>query len=334
MRSLHLLRNSNRHPASRNPADVDPRSTGSGDDSASPKTQLDGDGGSTMDGIGPPLVTPFDADGDVDHEGLRALVNWVEERGVDFVVPCGSNGEAELLTAGERAAVIETVAAEASVPVLAGTGHPGRRETLAVTEAAAAAGADAALVVTPFYYPHDQDDLVAYYREVADAAALPIYLYSVPAFTGVRLEPETVARLAGHPNVAGLKDSHADIAEFVRTERLVADEEFDLLVGSASVLAVALDAGATGGVLALANLAPRAVVEVLETHPTDPVRARARNADLVELNRAVTAEFGVPGLKWAMRERGAPAGRVRSPHRPVAPAARERLGSLLADADL
>lgn len=287
-----------------------------------------------MDGIGPPLVTPFDDGGDVDHGTLRNLVDWVEARGVDFVVPCGSTGEAELLTAGERAAVIETVADRASVPVLAGTGHPGLRETLEATEAAAVAGADAALVITPFYYPHDQESLAAYYREVADAAALPIYLYSVPAFTGVRLEPETVARIAGHPNVAGMKDSHADIAEVVRTERRVADEDFDLLVGSASVLAAALDAGATGGVLALANLAPEATVDVYETHELDPDRARARNADLVELNRAVTTEFGVPGLKWAMRERGAPAGRARSPHRPVGPAGRERLASLLADSHL
>lgn len=287
-----------------------------------------------MKGIGPPLVTPFDEAGDVDHGTLRDLVDWVEARGVDFLVPCGSNGEAELLTAGERTAVIETVAERASVPVLAGTGNPGLRETLEATEAAAAAGADAALVVTPFYYPHDQDTLAAYYREVADEAGLPVYLYSVPAYTGVRLEPDTVGQLATHPNVAGVKDSHADISEFVRTRRRVADEDFDLLVGSASALAAALDAGATGGVLALANVAPEAIVDVYETHRSDPRRARERNAALVELDHAVTAEFGVPGLKWVMRERGAPAGRPRSPHRPVGPDGRERLRSLLADADL
>lgn len=287
-----------------------------------------------MDGIGPPLVTPFDDGGDVDHGRLRDLVDWVEARGVDFLVPCGSNGEAELLTADERTAVIETVAERASVPVLAGTGHPGLRETLEATEAAAAAGADAALVVTPFYYPHDQETLAAYYRDVADAAAIPIYLYSVPAYTGVRLEPETVARLSTHPNVAGLKDSHADIGEFVRTERRVPDEEFELLIGSASVLAAALDAGASGGVLALANLVPGATVEIHERHVADPGAARSLNADLVELNEGVTSEFGVPGLKWAMRERGAPAGRPRSPHRAIGSEAREHLGSLLADLDI
>jgi len=282
-----------------------------------------------MDGIGPPLVTPFRENGDVDGKKLRELVGWVEDRGVDFVAPCGSNSEAELMTAEERTRVIETVTEEASVPVLAGTGHPGLRETLEATDAAAAAGADAALVVTPFYYTHDQEALEAYYRQVADAADVPVYLYSVPPYTGVRLEPETVGRLAAHPNVAGMKDSHADVAEFIRTHHRVEDEAFDLMIGSGGILTQALDAGGTGSVAAIANLAPGALADVYETHQDDPDRARELNAALVELNTAVTSTYGVPGLKWAMRERGAPAGVVRSPHRSIGDDAREHLRSLL-----
>jgi 4-hydroxy-tetrahydrodipicolinate synthase len=288
-----------------------------------------------MHGIGPPLVTPFDDAGDVDHDRLRDLVAWVEARGVDFLVPCGSNSEAELMTADERTAVVETVVDAASVPVVAGTGSPGKRETLAATRAAAEAGADAAMVVTPFYYDHDQAALEAYYREVADASPLPVYLYSVPAYTGVRLEPETVGRLADHPSVAGMKDSSGDIDAFVRTRRRTADADFDLMVGSGGILPQALAAGGTGGVLGLANLVPAAVAEVVAAHDAgEPTRARRLAADLVELNRAVTAGFGVPGMKWAMRDRGAPAGRVRSPHRPLDPDARERLEAVLEAADL
>ncbi|MHB9287826.1 dihydrodipicolinate synthase family protein [Halobacteriales archaeon Cl-PHB] len=284
-----------------------------------------------MHGVGTPLVTPFDESGDVDHDRLAALVDWLEARDVDFLVPCGSTSEAELLTADERRRVVETVVDAASVPVVAGTGHPGYRETMAATDAAAGAGADAALVVTPFYYPHDQDTLVDYYREVADASPLPVYLYSVPKFTGVGLDPETVERLADHPNVAGLKDSSGDIGSLVRIQRRVADADFDLLVGSGSVLAQGLDAGAGGGVLALSNVAPEASARIADVHGDDPARARSLNADLVELNVAVTAEYGVPGLKWAMRERGAPAGRPRSPHQWPDGAARSRLESLVAD---
>ncbi|MDR5673238.1 dihydrodipicolinate synthase family protein [Halalkaliarchaeum sp. AArc-GB] len=291
-----------------------------------------------MNGIGPPLVTPFDEVGDVDYGRLRELVDWVEDRGVDFLVPCGSNSEAELMTAAERTRVIETVAEEASVPVVAGTGSPGLRETLSATRAAADAGADAALVVTPFYYDHDQATLEAYYRELAGDAPLPIYLYSVPAYTGVRLEPDTVGRLASHPNVVGMKDSHASLPEFVRTKRRIAEAisdaggsagEFDLMIGSGSVLAQALSAGGVGGVLALANLAPAATAEVYEIHEEDPERARELNEDLVELNTAITADYGVPGLKWAMRERGASAGYPRSPHREPDAEARGRLQALL-----
>lgn len=288
-----------------------------------------------MDGIGPPLVTPFDAAGDVDHERLRELVAWLEARGVDFLVPCGSNGEAELMTAGERAAVVETVVDAASVPVLAGTGSPGKRETLVATEAAHEAGAVAAMVVTPFYYDHGQEALETYYREVADASPLPVYLYSVPTYTGIRLEPETVGRLADHPNVAGMKDSSGDLDAFIRTRDATAGGAFDLMVGSGGLLAQALAVGGTGGVLGVANLAPAAVADVYDADAVgDPERARRRNGDLIDLNNAVTAEYGVPGMKWAMRQRGAPAGHVRSPHRPLGEDARAHLSTLLDEAAL
>ena len=288
-----------------------------------------------MDGLGVPLATPFDDAGDVDHDALAELVSWVTDRGVDFLVPCGSNSESELLTASERAAVVETVvdAAPANVPVLAGTGSPGRRETLEATERAADAGADGALVVTPFYYDHDDDDVAAYYREVADASPLPVYLYSVPKYTGHALAPRTVEALATHPNVAGMKDSTGDLGAFQRIRAFTADEEFELFVGSGSVFALALDAGADGGVLALANVAPDRAAEIADRHAAgDDDAARSVNREVVELDHAVTAKYGVPGLKAAMRFRGVSAGTVRSPHQPVGEDAVDEIESLVGDA--
>lgn len=273
-----------------------------------------------MQGLGVPLATPFDDDGDVDHDALAALTDWVTDRGVDFLVPCGSNSEAELLTADERTAVVETVvdAAPDDANVLAGTGAPGLRETLELTEDAADAGADGALVVTPFYFDHDDEDVAAYYRAVADAAPIPVSLYSVPKYTGYALPPEVVGDLADHPNVAGMKDSGGDLGAFQRTRARTADADFDLLVGSGGVFAPALDAGADGGVLALANVAPEVASEILDAHRSgDDERARDLNRAAVDLNHAVTAGHGVAGLKAAMRSRDAPAGTVRSPHRPV-----------------
>ncbi|MFC7069403.1 dihydrodipicolinate synthase family protein [Halobaculum lipolyticum] len=285
-----------------------------------------------MHGTGPPLVTPFDAEGALDEAALRDLVGWVEARGVDFLVPCGSNSEAELMTAAERARTVEVVADEATVPVLAGTGSPGLTETLEATDAAADAGADAALVVTPFYYGHSMATHEEYYTSVADAAEVPVYLYSVPAYTNVKLDPDTIATLAEHPNIGGMKDSSGDVQTFQRTQRRVADLDFDLMVGSGGVLSQALAAGGSGGVLALANVAPEATTAIYEAHDAgDHERARELTAACVELNYAVTGGYSVPGLKYAMRERGAPAGHVRSPHRPVDADAKARLDDLLAE---
>lgn len=285
-----------------------------------------------MNGTGVPLVTPFDENGAVDHAKLREAATWVVEMGVDFVVPCGSNGESELLTVDERAAVIETVVDEVSVPVVAGTGHPGYAETREQTRRAAAAGADAALVVTPFYYNHSQADFEAYYERLATESDLPVYLYSVPKMTGTRLEPETVETLAAHENVQGMKDSAGNLTAFQRT-RARTGAEFDLLVGSGSLYAPGLDAGADGGIMALANVVPDLAADIYERHREgDRQGARDLCADLIDLNRAITARHGVAGVKAAMRHRGVPAGRVRSPHTSLDESAVEDVQALVDEA--
>jgi 4-hydroxy-tetrahydrodipicolinate synthase len=285
-----------------------------------------------MDGTGVPLATPFDETGELDESRLREVAAWVVDRGVDFVVPAGSNSESELMTVDERARVVETVADEVSVPVLAGTGHPGLVETLEGTRRAADAGADAALVVTPFYFEHSQADLAAYYREVADESPLPVYLYDVPKMTGTRLEPETVAALADHDNVVGVKDSGGDLVGFQRTQR-VTGPDFETFVGSGGLYAPALDTGADGGIMALANVVPDLASEVYERHRDgDREGARELCAGLVELNQAITAEYGVPGVKAAMRHRGAPAGQPRSPHRPLGEDAAAEVRALVDEA--
>jgi 4-hydroxy-tetrahydrodipicolinate synthase/4-hydroxy-2-oxoglutarate aldolase len=283
-----------------------------------------------MNGTGVPLITPFEADGALDEERLRDVVRWVEDGGVDFIVPCGSNSEAELMSVEERARVVEVVAEETDLPVLAGTGHPGLSETLRQTDLAAEAGVDAALVVTPFYYGHSGEALESYYREVADESPIPVYLYSVPAYTDVTLDPEVVGRLAGHDNVAGMKDSGGDVETFQRERRLTADEEFDLLVGSGSVYAHALASGGDGGILGLANVAPERASEIYELHQGgEDETARQLNAELVELNRAVTSKYGVPGAKAAMAEREVDAGYPRKPHREVGVDVRAEIAALV-----
>lgn len=283
-----------------------------------------------MDGTGVPLVTPFDSNGTIAADRLEALVSWVVDAGIDFVVPCGSNGESELMSVEERASVVETVVEAASVPVLAGTGHPGLAETRRQTALAADAGADGALVVTPYYYSHDQATIERYYRRVADASDIPVYLYNVPGKTGVSLEPETVASVADHDNIHGLKDSSGDLIALQRERRLTGDD-FELFVGNGSLYAQGLDVGTDGGVLAMANVVPDLASEIWRRHTGgDADGARELNGALVDLNQAVTARYGVPGVKAAMRARDQQVGHLRSPLSPLDGDQRAEVEDLLA----
>lgn len=282
-----------------------------------------------MEGTGVPIVTPFTNEKEVDAEKLRSLVSQVINAGIDFIVPCGSNGESELMTMEERTAVIKTVVDESSVPVLAGTGHPGFAETNKQTELAAEAGADAALVVTPYYYTHDQTTLEAYYHEVADNSSIPIYLYSAPSKTGVKLAPETVGSLSAHGNIVGMKDSSGDLVSFIQEEKFT-DEEFELFIGNGSLYAQGLDAGATGGILAVANVIPELVTDIHDEYRNgNQSSAHNLNSDLVDLNQAITAHYSVPGVKEAMKTRNFPAGDIRSPFTAIEDGARRELEDLV-----
>ncbi|WP_137289017.1 dihydrodipicolinate synthase family protein [Natronorubrum halophilum] len=285
-----------------------------------------------MHGTGVPLATPFDGAGAVDHGRLATIIDWLEGSGVDFLVPCGSTGEAPLLTPDERIRVVETVAETTDLPVLAGTGHEGYEPTLDTTERAAEAGADAALVITPSYYGSDDDALESYYRDLADESPIPVCLYSVPKFTGRALSPETAASLATHENVAGIKDSSGSLESLQRLVARTESEAFSVLVGSGSVYAAGLATGADGGVLAVANAVPARASEIYRQHEGGRADvAREQNAALVELNRAVTAEYGVPGIKAALELRGQPAGAPRRPLRSLDDNDRSTLESILED---
>ena len=252
---------------------------------------------------------------------------------VDFIVPCGSNSEAELMTAEERARVVEIVVESASVPILAGTGHPGLRESTIQTELAASAGADAALIVTPFYFSHSQEDMAIYYKKLAELVSIPVYLYSVPKFTHVSLEPDTIAELSDDENIKGMKDSSGNSDLFQQEVEVTKEKDFDMLVGAGGIYAQALEMGATGGVLALANIAPEKCSEIYQLYKKgDSENAKILNDELVELNRGVTGTYGISGLKAAMEMRGAPAGFSRSPHRGVGGAEKEGLQNLLDEA--
>lgn len=212
-----------------------------------------------------PVVTPFTATGDVDHDGIRRLVEWQLSEGSHGVSIGGSTGEPSAQTVAERVAAMRVVADTVAdrVPFVPGTGSAKMDETLELTEAAQAMGADAALVITPYYSRPTQEGLFQWYAEVARTFPdMPIILYNVPIRTAVDVAPETVARLRrAHPNVVGIKETTKDFEHFSRVFHLCGRDT--LMWSGIELLCLPLMAlGGIGFVSAVANLAPKAVADM------------------------------------------------------------------------
>ena len=214
--------------------------------------------GKRLHGVMVALATPLKGDERVDEIGLRALVRRVLEGGVHGVVVLGSAGEFAALTDDEKVRAIEITVDEVAgrVPVIAGTGEPSTVRALAMTRLAARIGADAALVVPPYYYRLDQAAVLRHYRALASDGRLPIMLYHIPAFTKVSLEMDTVCRLAEEENIVGLKDSGGSLGYFQRLVLEVRSEKFSVVTGSDDQFYASLAVGGDGNISPGANLVP------------------------------------------------------------------------------
>jgi len=286
-----------------------------------------------FNGIFPPIPTPFDDAGQLDLGALRANIARWNETGLAGYVALGSNGEAPLLDADESLAVIETVR-ESMAPgmlLIAGTGRESTRDTLLACRAAAEHGADAVLVITPWFYKRAMtgDALRRHYETVASSSPLPLLLYNMPANTGVNLAASSVAELAAHPNIVGVKDSSGDIGQLSAILRSRPDG-FAVMVGNTGAFLPGMLLGATGGILALANVAPRQTVALHQAAQSGRLdEARRLNEQLVPVGTAVTATYGVPGLKAALDMLGYVGGQPRSPLTPASPEAVQDIRRIL-----
>ncbi len=268
-------------------------------------------------GILLPTTTPFHPDGQILTSAIRANLKKWSTRGVAGFVVLGSTGERVHLDEDEYLGVIEISREVVSddLAFIVGAGQHSTRGTINEIKNAADAGADAVLVITPHYYRSamNQEALRSYYTAVADASPVPVLLYSMPALTGIKIEPETIARLSEHPNIVGVKDSANDIAGFLETVRLCPDD-FAVMTGNGTVLLDALRAGATGGILAVGCVVPEVCVEIFRAFNAGEMeRAEALQSRLTPLAAAVTTRFGISGLKAALGLAGYQGGVVRAP---------------------
>jgi 4-hydroxy-tetrahydrodipicolinate synthase len=252
------------------------------------------------------LVTPMREDGAVDHEALAKVVDRTIEAGTAAIVSVGTTGESATLDVAEHTDVIRRTieVAAGRVPVIAGTGANSTAEAIHLTAAAKAAGADGALLVTPYYNKPPQEGLYRHFRAVAEAVDIPQYLYNVPGRTAVDMLPSTVERLAAVPNIVGLKEALGDLD---RVRDLVALQlpEFALYSGDDATARASILAGFHGDISVTANVAPGAMARMCAAALAgDAERAAEVDADLAGLHRALFAEPNPIPVKWALAEMG------------------------------
>jgi len=291
-----------------------------------------------LNGIIPPVPTPFDQHGDLYLRMIRENINFLNAFELAGYLMLGSNGELVMLSEKERMQVLE--AARAVIPeekiFMAGTGCQSTRQTIELTNKAAEAGADVALVLNPAYYKNaiNQAALVNHFKRVADASSIPVMIYNMPANTGIDMDAETIHEISRHPNVIGLKDSGGNVTKLGDIHRMCG-EDFRIMAGGAGFFLPALTVGATGGILALANVSPRMCIDLYRMFLQGEMeQARQLQVILIPLNSAITRKWGIPALKEAMDMLGMYGGPAREPLLPLDQERKDELKELLVEAGI
>lgn len=284
-------------------------------------------------GTGTAIVTPFGPDGTVDHRALAALAIWQVDEGIDFLVACGSTGEAATLDATERVAVVTTVveAAAGRVPVLAGATDNSTARAVEEARRLATLGVSGIMSASPYYNKPTQAGLAAHFTAIADAIALPLLLYNVPGRSGVDLKPETVAELAQHPRIEGIKEASGSVRRVLDLASVV-PESFTIFCGDDDLAVPAIAAGAQGLISVASNAMPRAFADLVRLAMAGEVDAARRALlPLLPFIDALFAEANPIPVKAVLAMQGRTVDAVRLPLVPATAALRQRLASLLAD---
>ncbi len=261
------------------------------------------------------IITPF-KNGKLDEETLRKLVNFHIENGTDGIIPCGTTGESATLSYEEHEKVIEIVVDEAKgkIPVIAGTGSNNTVEAVHLTKAAKDIGADAALVITPYYNKPTQEGLYYHYKKIADEVNLPIIMYNVPGRTAVDMVPETIGKLAKLPNIAGIKDATGSMKVLTEILEQTANEDFCLLSGDDFVYFPFLAVGGDGVISVLANIHPKLTAKLYDSFVEGNIEeARKLHFQVNELSRAMFIQTNPIPVKKAAALMGLVEDEIRLP---------------------
>jgi 4-hydroxy-tetrahydrodipicolinate synthase len=289
----------------------------------------------TLEGIFPPHITPFMKNEEIDETGLRSLIHFWLDSGCAGLVSCASNGEGPYMTREERRRVLHLVIDEVNgkVPVIAGAGAPSTRETAFLTRDAADTGADAVLIVSPYYFKPDSRELFEHYSSVIGSTDIPVIVYNVPKFTGYNVDPDVVVRLAEeYDQVVGVKDSGGSIGQISDLIRRIGGR-ISVLAGTADLVLPCLLMGGRGAVVGIANVAPRLCVDLYNHFKQNEIeRAREVQMKLLGVNDILVKKFDqISAIKEAMNQLGKPAGYPRRPSLPLEEKARNEVRERLAE---
>ena len=272
-----------------------------------------------FEGAATALVTPFNSDATVDYGALKALVEWQIEKGINGLVACGTTGEASTLTDDEHRKVISYVVkvANGRVPVIAGTGSNDTEYALDLTRHACDEGADAVLVVTPYYNKATQPGLVKMFEMIADKSKAPVILYNVPSRTGVNIEPLTYKALCDHENIVAIKEANGNISKIVETMAYV-NGKLDLYSGNDDQIVPLLSLGGKGVISVLSNILPAETVEMCKKFQAGEVKGAAQiQYDMHFIIDALFSEVNPIPVKAATSAMGFGTNTLRLPLTPM-----------------
>jgi 4-hydroxy-tetrahydrodipicolinate synthase len=282
------------------------------------------------------LVTPMRADGSIDEDAFARLIEWQIAEGTHGIIPVGTTGESPTLSHDEHKRVVELAieVARRRIPVIAGAGSNSTAEAIHLAQHAKNSGADAVLVVTPYYNKPTQDGLLRHYAAIADAADIPIIIYNIPGRSVIDMSVETMARLAKHRNIVGVKDATANLTRPLHTTR-ACGEKFAQLSGEDHTVLAYLASGGHGCISVTANVAPRLCSEMhVAWQAGDVKKAMAIQARLVPLHDAMFAESNPGPVKYAASLLGFGTATCRLPLAPIAEATAAKVRAAMAEIGL
>lgn len=271
-----------------------------------------------FEGVLPALVTPFTNDNNIDAESFRNIVNHVEEGGVSGVVVSGTTGESATLSTGEHKELINLCVDCSTVPVVAGTGSNNTLEAVELTKHAADAGADGALIISPYYVKPNNTGLIAHFKKIAESADLPIILYNVPTRTGQDMPLEVIIELSKVENIVALKDASGNLVKVSQILEQTMDEDFVVLSGEDDLTFPILAMGGAGVISVIANIVPEMMVKLYAAvKAADLETARKLHFEMAPLIRALFTETNPIPVKRAVELLGLSSGTMRLPLAPL-----------------